>query len=203
MSRRKPPLESPHWWPIEQALEQRSQQIGSDKLASQDFNQVLKASRLRAMVRRADGSRELLGPSAWDDFYCSVLIRLRPALQSGGMAVFSRKLGKRPPMQWFFVWKPDYKKIFGDETETTKPPAQVQEVPIKRGKKPVHDRANLQAVALVLAVRKKHGAPEKTPKDVVDELREWCDRNERKVPADSTLYEIVAAAFRLKPTLPR
>ena len=71
MSRRKLPLESPHWWPIEKAFEHRSQQTGSDKLAGQDLNQALKAGRLRVRLRRADGHREVLAPSAWDDFYVS------------------------------------------------------------------------------------------------------------------------------------
>ena len=81
------------------------------------------------------------------------------------------------------------------------PHAQPQEVSEKRGKKPVHDRADLQSAALGLALQRKHGAPEKNPATVVDELRAWCVRHKRKVPADSTLYEIVQAAFRTKPLL--
>jgi hypothetical protein len=207
MTKRKLPLESPNWWPIADALEHRSQQTGSNKLATLDFNQALKDRDrpLRSQVRRADGSRELLAAAAWggEDLHCSVAVRVlreKPFIGSGGVGVFSHKLQRRSP-HWFYVWKPDYEKIFSSVTASTEPRTQPREVPVERGRKPVHDRAELQSVALWLATRQKHGAPQKTRANVVDELRDWCTRNKRKAPADSTLYDIVAAAFRLKPTL--
>ena len=202
---KKPSLESPNWWPITEALKQCARQTGSDTLACRAINGKLKAGQLRALGWRADGHRELLPPSAWGNLYCTLIVRVKPGsklrLRRAGMAVFSRELGKRPPMQWFFVWLPDYKKIFGLAATPAEPRPQLQGVPEKRGKKPVHDRADLQSAALGLALRRKQGAPEKKPADVVAELREWCKRNKRKVPSPSTLYEIVAAAFRIKLTL--
>jgi hypothetical protein len=191
VSKRKLPLDSPNWWLIEDALKHRTQRTGSDWLARADFNQVLKADQLPALARRADGHRELLAAAHWGDLRIGAGLRV----------MFSRKLGKPPPGYWFYVWKPCYEKIFGPVTTSAEPRPRSQEVPIKRGKKPVHDRADLQSAALGLALQRKQGAPEKKPTDVVGELREWCKRNKRKVPADSTLYDIVAAAFQIKRTL--
>ena len=200
MKRRKLPVESPHWWPIADALEHRRQRTGANKLAAEDFNRALKAGDLRAQVRRANGSREELAASAWDDFHVNVYFGRKD--QPVSMAVGSRKLGgSRSRDQWFFVWRPDYEKIFGPVAAAAEPRAQSQEVPEKRGRKQVHDRADLQSVALVLALQRKHGAPEKKPAEVVGELSDFCKRDNRKVPAESTLYEIVGAAYRIKQTL--
>ena len=208
MSRRKLPLESPHWWPLSRALEHRSERMGADQLAIWDFNQALEAGQLQAMVRRRDDC-EVLAASAWkSDFYVTPKIQLIPSsagrfrLCSIGMTVWSRKLGGRIPWHWFFVWRPDYEKIFpGAATPPAEPRARSPEVPETRGRKPVHDRADLQSVALFLALQRKQGAPKKRPVEIVDGLREWCQQNKRKVPADSTLHEIVAAALRIKSTL--
>jgi hypothetical protein len=209
VSRGKLPLESPNWWPIGDAFKHRSERTGSDTLAQEDFNEWLKAGRLRAMVRRHRGPRELLAAAAWDDLHIFPLIRLKPQpsgrfrFQSGrGAVVWSRKLGGRLQAgQWFFVWKPDYENIFGAVSAIAEPPAPPPQVSVNRGRKPVHDRAELQAVALWLLLQRKQGAPEKKATDVVIELREWCKRNRRKVPANSTLYEIAGVALRIKPTL--
>jgi hypothetical protein len=200
MSRRKLPLESSDWWPIAEALAHRAQRTGADKFAGRDFNEAVKADPpLRVLVRRADSHREVLAISAWDDFHIVVWAYGGPP--QSRFSVFSRTLGTAPRACRFYVWEPDYKKIFGERTEPMKQPAQAREVPVKRGRKAVHDRADLQSAALGLAILRKQGAPEKTPTNVVDELRKWCKRNKRKVPVDSTLYDIVAAAFRIKPTL--
>ena len=223
MSRRKPlPLESPHWWPILAALGHHSERVGSDQLAIWDFGKALKAGQLRTMVRRQDGCEELAA-SAWNDeragppqsgrtnFYITPKIQLTPGspgryrMRATGMTVWSRKLGGPIiPFHWFFVWRPDYEKIFPDAAAK---PAQSRatppEVVAKRGKKRVYNREDLQSVALHLALQRKQGAPEKTQAEVADELREWGKRNKRKVPENTLLNEIVAAAFQLKPTLER
>jgi hypothetical protein len=207
MNRGKLPLESPHWWPIVAAFKYRSEQKGSTILARQDIRREVRAGRVRTLRRHETGECELLPASAWDDLYCTV-VQPRRRHPSGKILwgpsriqVISHKLGRAPPGQWFFVWKPDFEKIFQHAPELPTPSTQTQEVPENRGRKPVHDRADLQSVALVLALRRKHGAPEKRRADVVRELREWCKQNKRKAPGDSTLYDIVAAAFRIKPTL--
>lgn len=199
-SRKQLPPESSNWWPITDALDHRSQRRCSDTLAAQDFHQSLReAGGLRALEQRADGHREQLPVEAWEDLYFVVWPYGGPPRSR--MAVSSRKLGSAPRGCRFYVWRPDYKIIFGDETEPLTPPPQAQEVPVKRGRKPIHDRAELLAVALGLALLRKQGAPQKTITDVVGELREWCTRNKKKVPGDSTLYDIASAAFRIKPTL--
>jgi hypothetical protein len=197
MSRRKLPLESPHWWPITEALAHHSQRTSSDKFAGQDFNKVLKAKHgLRVLVRRADDHRELLAPSAWDDFHIVVWTYGGPPRSR--FSVFSRTLGTAPRGCRFYVWEPDYKKFFGDRTDPMKQPAQALEVPVKRGRKPVHDLTALTVIAFALAERRKQGEPKKTEADVVRELRDWCKDRGKKVPGVSTLYEVVGIAFRIR-----
>jgi hypothetical protein len=199
VSRRRLPLESDaNWWLIEAALKHRSELTGSE-LAKQDFNQSLKSGRLRAMVRRADGSRELLEASAWEDLHIAELIRVNPKPTKRGhlilrlerMAVWSRKLGGRPRWQWFFVWKPDYENIFGDKTEKPKPPAQTREMPGKGGRPLKHDwvALALEASWLFRHYRKL------TRHAVVAKLERWLlDRN-KEVPAKSDLQTLVDQVY--------
>src|SRR5262249_1244752 len=166
MSRRKPlrkplPLESPHWWPIFAALEHHSERVGSDQLVIWDFDKALKAGQLRTMVRRQDGCEELAA-SAWNDFYITPTIQLTPGCPGQyrrggtGMTVWSRKLGGRIiPFHWFLVWRPDYEKIFPNAaTPPAKSRATSPEMPENRGRKPVHDWADLQSAALGLALQR-------------------------------------------------
>jgi hypothetical protein len=217
MSRRKLPLELPlessDWVLIAKAFELHTQHTGADdQLTCLNFNQALKAKarRLRSKVRYADGRSELLAVAAWQDLYVNVQVAFGRLLFAPGrpqdlprteIAVLSRKNGKRPPGCWFYVWWPDYKNIFEPVTAPAEQRTPSPEVPVKRGKKPVYNRADLQSVALWFSLQRKQGAPPKTQTDVIDELREWCKRNKQKVPSPSTLYEIAAAAFRIKPTL--
>jgi hypothetical protein len=209
MNRRQLPLVSANWWPIEQAFEHLRQHTGPH-LACWDLNDWLQTNRLRARRRGPNGSCEMLLPPIWkDDLRCELRQEFVPTkrntyrFRAKGFAVFSRKRKEWLRFEWVQVWKPDYKKIFDAKAETPASSAQIQEVPTKRGRKPVYEHADLQSVALVLALRRKHGAPEKTRSEVVEELGEWCEGRRQKVPSRSTLFEIVKAAFRLKPTLPR
>jgi hypothetical protein len=203
MNRRKPAAGSALWWPIAEALTHRAQRTGSERLACQDFNELLKAGRLRALVRRPDG-RELLAASAWNDFYCSVMLRVaqrretrQGVLQPAGTAVFSRKLGARPREQWFFVWRPDYEEIFGDKTKaTTKPPQQSAEEQTKQGAPLKHDWI---AITAEVAFREADATTkERARSDLAEAKRvqRWCVRQLKKRPGLSDLREIVKAVRR-------
>jgi hypothetical protein len=199
MSRRKLPLQDARWWPIEQALEQHSQQTGSDKLACQDFNEALKSGPLRSLVRREDGSRELLAAAAWEDLHCSVVIRVaaeKPFARLTGMAVFSRKLHKRPPMQWFFVWLPDYENIFGGPRASLPPSAQTQEVPKKRGRKASYPWAEIGFELVRRAAKMGAVARNKSTNSWAKDLWQWCDDNNKKAPNDGELRKFVDEVFR-------
>jgi hypothetical protein len=203
MSRRKLPLESPNWWPIEKALEHRSEGTGSDRLACQDFNKALKAGPLRALVRRADGYRELLSASAWDDFYVGVWVRAAPSrrslqdfFQPGGMAVSSHQLGKRPPGHWFYVWLPDYKNIFGDPHAKSLSFAQMQEVPEKRGRKFEHPWPEIGFELVRRAAKKGKTAENKSTNSWALELTKWCEDHYQKAPVDSDLREFIDDVLR-------
>ena len=185
--RKPPPLDSKDWWSVIQAVEDYRQRIDSGVLAWLDFNQELRAGRLRAMRRHANGSRELLAASAWDDLYVAPLIQVnfnnpsgRGRMHPGKTAVWCRPpqqrdrsdsdrgSGRQIQGQWIYIWRPDYEKIFLDvATKPAEPRARSPEVLENRGRKRVHDHAELGAVAYVLALQRKHGAPEKKPVDIV------------------------------------
>lgn len=203
MSRRKLPLESPHWWPILEALGHRSQRTGSDTLATQDLNSALRAGRLRALVRHADGRRELLAASSWDnDLRITGFIRVAPRaqrsqslLQPGGWDVFSRTLGKQPPGQWFFVWLPDYKNIFGDPHANSASPAQAPEAPAKRGRKIVHPWPEIGFELVRRLEKLGKSAGNKSTNSLAVELWEWCERRYEKAPVDSELRNFIDEVF--------
>jgi hypothetical protein len=199
MSKRKLPLENPNWWPIREALEHRCQQTGSDTRAGNDFNQELKAGRLRALVDR-DGRRKLLAASAWDDFYVSTWLSLRP--MKSRMEVFSRShKGKPPPGHWFFVWKLDYERIFGAVPAPSGPVAPSsaavrapsEEPPSKgKGGRPLkHDWISL---ALEASWHFRHN-PELTRNAVLRKLEGWCQSHSRPIPAQSELQTVVQQAY--------
>ena len=189
MKRRKlPPLESPDWRPIAGLLEHRRQQTRESKLVAQEFNRVLKDGRLQTLVQYADGRREVLEASAWEDLHISGWDQL--------LAVFSRKLGARPPGQWFYVWLPDYKNIFGDSHAISSPPAQTQEVPEKRGRKASHDWPKI-GFELVRRVEKMgRAAGNKSTNSWATELERWHEGRNQKAPANSDLREYIDDVLR-------
>jgi hypothetical protein len=195
MSRRKLPLEDPNWWPIREALEHHYQQTGSARVTWNDFNQELKAGRLRALVRR-DSRRELLAASAWDDFYVSPLFSLLPMPR---MEVFSHShKGKPPPGHWFYVWKPDYVRIFGAAAAAAEPRSQVapptegREGKSKLGAPLKHDWI---AITTEVAFREANATKKERDRSALAEanmVRVWCGRHLNKRPPISDLREIVA-----------
>jgi hypothetical protein len=98
----------------------------------------------------------------------------------------------------FYVWGPDCKRFLGAVVGPVELKPQAQEVPVKRGRKPVYDREALTVIAFALAERKNRGDPEKPQKKVVGELREWLKGRGKKVPVVSTLYEVVSKAFHVR-----
>jgi hypothetical protein len=202
MSRRKLPLESPDWMPLEDAHRlNEERRTGNRTVAVTDLMTWLMKGDVRSMRRgirpSATTTRELLPTTFWfkhkiESWSGKLLVGLRPSI--GGMV--------RPLRGFvFYVWGPDLKKFLRTDAAPPQSQPPAAEAPAERGRKRVHERADLQSAALGLALRRKGGAPEKNRTTVVNELRDWCKQNKRKVPADSTLYDIVAAAFRIKPTL--
>lgn len=210
MSRRKLPLESTDWHPIEQVLEQHSQRVGPE-LTKQDFHEALKPpGRLRVMVRRADGSRELAPASAWeDDLSISMRFRImpneKPFVREAGLCVYSRKLRKRPPECWFFVWKPDYEEAFGSgpvarpsETVQLGPaarrPETVQLPQRRRGPPPKLD----QWFPICGEIARRCIDPKtgrlRVPKNesaLARDVLQWCEDRDLGQPAESDMREAV------------
>jgi hypothetical protein len=196
MSGRKLPLKSPHWVPITQAFEWRLQQTDSIWLAVYDFDQALSAGELRALVRCADGQSELLARTVWhNDLHIAASFSLQPT-----GAVFSRKLGESPPMeQWFFVWQPDYVRIFVARPAASAPvvsssPAVRTPSEERKGKggRPLkHDWGSLMLEA---SWHFRHN-PKLTRNAVLRKLEDWCQTHSRPIPAPSELQTMVQQAY--------
>jgi hypothetical protein len=198
MSRRKLPLplESPDWVPITEAFEWRLQQTGSEMLVVLDFDKALRDGELRALVRGADGQSELLARTVWhNDLHIAVLFSPQPT-----MAVFSRKLSESPPLwQWFFVWKPDYVRIFGAGPAPLAPVASSspavrtpsEERKGKGGRPLKHDWI---ALALEASRHFRHN-PKRTHNGVLRKLEAWCQTHRRPMPAMSELQNLVRQVY--------
>jgi hypothetical protein len=195
------PLESSNWWPLEAAIECRLEQTRSETLTTSDLNGALvrKTKPLRSLVRHADGRRELLLPSAWiEDFHLSVWF-LPPSGQregqdNGGVAVFSRRTENRVFGRWFFIWKPDFERIFVNTVPAPAAPAEAPETSgKKRGRPQVHNWPDL-----VVAIGSKlQETPKKTDGRIVEELQGWCRLRGEKEPPDSELRKYIAAVRRV------
>jgi hypothetical protein len=194
MSRRKLPLDGSDWVPLAVVIQLFHERSGSLALGEADTMQALCENKVRSMCRclGAQPERWLVPSGFWNNHEIFST--------SDGVEVIARSSGAQP-FGRFFCWQPDLKKFFGDKTEPTKQPAQVQEVPVKRGRPREYEHAELGAVAYALAVHKKQGEPEKKQAKIIEELRAWCKQDKRKVPGDSTLAEIVSAALRIRKKL--
>jgi hypothetical protein len=201
MSRRKLPLKSPHWVPITQAFEWRLQQTDSIWLVVLDFDKALRDGELRALVRGADGQSELLARTVWDnDLHIAASFSLQPT-----GAVFSRKLGESPPMeQWFFVWQPDYVRIFvaagavaaAEPRSQVAPPTRGPEGESKLGAPLKHDWI---VITTEVAFREANATKKQRVRSVLAEaksVRAWCGRHLKKRPPISELRELVANVRR-------
>jgi hypothetical protein len=204
------PLDSPIWLTLNEAYRRGYALTNTSDVVVADLQQGLEDGRLHSKIRwlkgvgfigdtatrtRNQNSRpeELLPSTFRPDF--EILCR------DNKLRLLSRGSKFISGAAVIYVWGPDLKKFLRTDATSPQPPPPATEVPVERGRKRVHERADLQSAALGLALQRKPGAPEKKPTDVVNELREWCKRNKRKVPSPSTLYDIVAAALRIKPTL--
>ena len=101
----------------------------------------------------------------------------------------------------FYAWKPDWKKIWVADAASTEARPPAQEVAVKRGRKKVYDRAALTVIAFALFEHRMQGMQgklEKTQAEVARELRDWCKEQKEKVPGNTTLNEIVSAAFHVR-----
>ena len=205
MKKRLLPLDDPRWVPLTEAHAELCKPAGSCTFAARDLTKKLREGQIRSMLRRyrtapaiwghgpPPPERTLLSEVYWRDHELDWRDRLIivPSPRRGGNVNFVGNCK-------FYVWGPDYKKNLGPVATPAELKLQAQEASAKRGRKPVHDRTALTVIAFALAERRKQGEPEKTQKKVVGELREWLKGRGKKAPGDSTLYEIVSKAFRVR-----
>ena len=139
MSKRRLPLDSPNWTPLDDLHPLVCAQTGDRRFADRDLTDAMATDRVRSMRRRVspradEPERELLLPSFWADYQLNsdtgagdgeqrllVVERARcpqpPWLREGVPPGLNRTmLGLRGvPLRGyvFYAWKPDCKKIFG------------------------------------------------------------------------------------------
>ena len=224
MSKRRLPLDSLDWTPFDVLHPLVRAQTGDRRFADEDLTDAMANGRVRSMRRRAspradEPERKLLPRSFWADYQLNsdagagggeppllVVERARcpqpPGLREPVPPRLNRMmLGLRGvPLRGyvFYAWKPDWKKIWGADAASTEARPPAQQVPVERGRKKVYERAELTAIAFALFENRKQGAPEKTQAEVARELRTWCKEQKEKVPENTTLNEIVSAAFQVR-----
>jgi len=139
MSKRRLPLDSPNWTPLDDLHPLVCAQTGDRRFADRDLTDAMATDRVRSMRRRVspradEPERELLLPSFWADYQLNsdtgagdgeqrllVVERARcpqpPWLREGVPLGLNRTmLGLRGvPLRGyvFYAWKPDCKKTFG------------------------------------------------------------------------------------------
>jgi hypothetical protein len=206
MRRRKAlPLYDRRWVLLTEAHAEHAKRIVSGVRAAREYIELLRNGGIRSMLQR-DYPERYYGPPApvrtqLSELYWEVYEPVYSG--SGPLRIYSRALTNRSVLNYawdlqlngytFFVWGPDLKNFFGWDTALTKQQQQMTEVPMKSGRTPVHDYAELAAVAMVLILRKSktNQAP------ILNGLRKWCGDNEKKVPPESTLKDIANTALRV------
>jgi hypothetical protein len=192
------PLDDPRWEPLNDALQRRCKQVGGYDPALLDLNRELAGGGLQSMVRRLERGfnparevRILLAREFWTEF--RVVERL--ASDDGGRLATVRGSRRLGPC-WFYVWLPDYKKIFPDTDAQPGAPAPMQEVPEKRGRKAKYD---WPAIGHELVRRiAKNGILTRpmSTKRLADELGDWCEIKYKKAPVDSELRKFIEDVLR-------
>jgi hypothetical protein len=111
------PLEDPRWVPLTRALGERADQIDSRHFAARDLIRKLRKERIRSMCRRRctevphgppAAECTLLSKVFWRDHELSAdneLFPVYPLSEKPTPIVYLRNVD-------FFVWAPDFKKIF-------------------------------------------------------------------------------------------
>jgi hypothetical protein len=220
MSKRRLPLDSPDWTPFDVLHPLVCAQTGDRRFADRELTDAMANGRVRSMRRRIspradEPEHELLPPSFWADYQLNsdagaadeqrLLVVERASCpqpsKPSPRGLNRMMLGLRGvplPGYVFYAWKPDWKKIWGSDAASTDARPRAQEVPVERGRKRVYEHALLTAIAFKLFEHRKQGEPEKTQARVARELRTWCKEQKEKVPGNTTLNEIVSAAFQVR-----
>jgi hypothetical protein len=199
MRRRKAlPLYDRRWVLLTEAHAEHATRIVSGVLAARDYIEPLRNGDIRSMLQR-DYPERYYGPPApvrtqLSELYWEVYEPVYSG--SGPLGIYSRARSVRDVQfdgYTFFVWGPDLKFFFGWKPAPTTQQQQMTEVPMRSGRTPVHDYAELAAVAMVhiLLKSKTNQAP------IVKGVRKWCADNEKKVPPESTLKDIANTALRV------
>jgi hypothetical protein len=203
--RRSPPLvelDSSNWLSLTEAHAARSKQVGSGDFAARDLTKQMREGRIHSMLLRyrsrrvgEEGppapERTLLSEEFWRDheLYAGDKLLVIALPRKTHQVVGLRDLV-------FYVWLPDYEKIFGALHAKSSTPAQMQKVPEKRGRKAILPWTKI-GFELVRRVEKMgNAAGNKTTNSWATELEQWCLNHNQKVPVNSELRAFIDDVLR-------
>jgi hypothetical protein len=156
--RRKLPLDSPNWVPLERVHKELGDRLGDLHLAAHDLTEAQRQDQMRGMtrLRRPPYTRELLLPTYWEAH----------RVDYDGSGRSEVRINRPPSSQVstvrdraFYVWHADYKKIFGASAATIAAPLPTETPPRgKPGPKPTEDWHTHIARWLITEARDNPGA---------------------------------------------
>lgn len=199
MSRRRLPLTSANWLPLNAAHKLVAAQTGSPHLAARDLTEALRDGRLRSLGRKArpdsdNPERHLLTAGFWADWQITSWSdgpQVTPNRKRQGWHIVV-------PLKTLhcYIWRPDFAKIFGivvaaaapsrrqPERETQQEPRQTNKQKARRGAKPQYDREQIKA-----EIRNRKQRP------TAPEMVEWCKERGLKPPTDRQMARYIADVF--------
>jgi hypothetical protein len=198
------PLDSPNWWPMAAAHAERCKPAGSRTFAARDLTEALRKERIRSMLRRYRTAPAIWGhgpPPPEQTLLSKVYWRDHQLESWGDRLVVVPSPRRRGSLNFvggceFYVWLPDYKKIFDDPHARLSSSTQTQEVPEKRGRKATLPWTKIGFELVRRAEKMGAAAGNKSTNSWAIDLDQWCDDHKLKAPPNSELRVFVDDVLR-------
>ena len=225
MSKRRLPLDSPDWTPLNVLHRLVCTQTGDRRLADRDLTDAMASGRVRSMRRRIspradEPERELLPPSFWADYELDSSWS-NIAACDGEQRLLVVERNPPPPPPWhlepvppeldrmtgplvmplrgyvFYAWKPDCKKIFGLRfaLEDTREP--VHEKLEKSGRPQTIQWQKLREEIVHRCWQKGRFTEPGSQTTLITELRAWHKRMFKNAPNYDDLRKFVGDAIAI------
>jgi len=200
--RGKLPLDDARWLPMTDAHGELTRRTGDRSLSARDLTDGLMVGRVRCMRRRlrpgSERARELVSHAFWAlhrlDSWSDALLVV-PRVQAGPLVASVRGFV-------FYVWKPDFEKLWPTAVTPSERPADPLQPPSRgRGRPKTHDWHSIDAEIARRCIDPKTGrvtVPKNESKLAADVLQ-WLTDQDIGQPAESEMREAarrVCAALR-------
>jgi hypothetical protein len=190
VSKRKPlPLDDFRWVPVEKAIAEVANQIGSSRDAARYILRELRGKRLRSKCRwRCIGEETLLSDVFWHGHELTADDAFPVYPLSASVSLRDRD---------FYVWGPDYKNIFGAGVTSKDTKEPVQEKLEKSGRPPTIKWQSLREEIVCRCWQKGRFIPPDNHTDLITELREWHNHKFKSEPNFDDLRKFVGDAIAI------